>query len=316
MSDVDNSVFLESKYLDDGTLVQTNLKDMMSNTTKSSIERIINGFNSKVNSNRFKDLNEKYALKFEGDVLKFTVNDMEATFNPKTREASLQYDGVRYTESNAIDNGQALWEATKPFISDILNLPITDISLFNALIEGYTSSGTVQYGELFSLFTMASSNLFNVYFSNVLADGITDVSKFNNKVKEVFGDRKSKVYVRSAGSAGLELNSISSNDVISLKRIAIAKDISTGKYASGLVKDANGNAIAAIVTRRLAGNVLQQYRQIGYKQNSAIKGFSLLNDTNMFKGIGYLRDFTDGYTTQSGLKFNLSEFFDNSFLIN
>lgn len=316
MSDVDNSIYLESKYLEDGSLVQSDLKDAMSNTTKSALERIINGFNSKINPTRYSDLNDKYHLNFEEGIFKFDINGLEVTFNPKTKETSITFNGTQYSEGNADAGGKELWKVISPFVTDILNLPANDIIFFNALNEEFSLAGAIQYKDLFSLFTMASSNLFNIYFSNVLAKGKNEVAQFNNVVKDVFADRKSKVYVRSAGSGEIEINSISKDDINSLKRLAIAKDISTGKYASGLVKDANGNAIAAIVTRRLAGNVLQQYRQIGYRQNSSIKGFSLLNNTNLFKGVGYLRDFTDGYTTQSGLKFNPSEFFDNSFLIN
>lgn len=316
MSDVDNSIYLESKYLEDGSLVQSDLKDAMSNTTKSALERIINGFNSKINPTRYSDLNDKYHLNFEEGIFKFDINGLEVTFNPKTKETSIIFNGTQYSEGNADAGGKELWKVINPFVTDILNLSANDIIFFNALNEEFSLAGAIQYKDLFSLFTMASSNLFNIYFSNVLAKGKNEVTQFNNVVKDVFADRKSKVYVRSAGSGEIEINSISKDDINSLKRLAIAKDISTGKYASGLVKDANGNAIAAIVTRRLAGNVLQQYRQIGYRQNSSIKGFSLLNNTNLFKGVGYLRDFTDGYTTQSGLKFNPSEFFDNSFLIN
>ena len=316
MSDVDNSIFLECRRTEDGVLEQTDLKDALSNTTKGSIERTINGFNSKVNKSRYAELAERYNISYKDDILKFSIADNEVTFNPKTKVTSINLKGVEYKAENADAGGKDLWLLVKPFIADLLNLNFNNIGFNNALNDVYATNGVVQYKELFNVFNVATSNLFNVYFSNVLAKGISSSTELKKLKEKIFEDRKNKVKITAAGKAGIEINSTSSDDAKVLKELAIAKDISNGKYASGLVKDGSGNAIASIVSRRLAGNVLPQFVQLASKSNSAISDFSLMKNTNLFKGVGYLRDFTDGYVAKNGIKFNSSEFFDTAFLIN
>ena len=316
MSDVDNSLFIECRRNEDGILVQTDLKDALSNTTKGALERTINGFNSKVNKDRYKELNERYNISYSDGLLKFSIDGNEVSFDPKTRETTISLNGTEYKVGNSDSGGKELWNAVKPFIADLLNLNFNNIGFRAALNDEFATNGIVQYKELFGIFTTAASNLFNVYFSNVLAKGVTSSSALKNLKNDTFGDRKNKVKITAAGKSGIELNSTSTDDAKVLKKLAIARDISNGKYASGLVKDGSGNAIASIVSRRLAGNVLPQFVQLASTSSAAVSGFSLMQNTNLFKGVGYLRDFTDGYVTKNGIKFNASEFFDTSFVIN
>lgn len=316
MSDVDNSVFIECRRNEDGILEQTDLKDALSNTTKSSLERTINGFNSKVNKDRYKELNSNYNISYNDGLLTFYINDNKVIFDPKTKNTTITLKGSEYSIGNADVGGKELWETVKPFIADLLNQNFNNLGFRNALNDEFATNGVVQYKELFKVFSTAASSLFNIYFSNVLAKGISSSSELKNLKNSTFEDRKNKVRISAAGKAGIEINSISSDDINILKKLAIAKDISNGKYASGLVKDGSGNAIASIVSRRLAGNVLPQFVQLASNPTSAVSGFSLMQNTNLFKGVGYLRDFTDGYATKNGIKFNASEFFDTSFIVN
>lgn len=316
MSDVDNSLFIECRRNEDGVLEQTDLKDALSNTTKSSLERTINGFNSKVNKDRYNELNSNYNISYNDGLLKFYIDNNEVTFNPKTKETNITLKGTKYGIGNADLGGKELWDIVKPFIADLLNQNFNNIGFRTALNDEFATNGVVQYKELFKVFNTAASSLFNIYFSNVIAKGIRSSSELKNLKSNIFEERKNKVRISAAGKAGIEINSISSDDINILKKLAIAKDISNGKYASGLVKDGSGNAIASIVSRRLAGNVLPQFVQLASTSNSAVSGFSLMQNTNLFKGVGYLRDFTDGYVTKNGIKFNASEFFDTSFIIN
>lgn len=316
MSDVDNSLFIECRRNEDGILEQTDLKDALSNTTKSALERTINGFNSKVNRNRYEGLNEKYNISYNEGLLKFNIDGNEVIFDPKTKETSINLKGTEYKVGNADLGGKELWNAVKPFITDLLNQNFNNLGFNTALNDEFATNGVVQYKELFNVFNTAVSNLFNIYFSNVIAKDIRSSTELKKLKDSTFGDRKNKVRITAAGKAGIELNSTSTDDAKVLKKLAIAKDISNGKYASGLVKDGSGNAIASIVSRRLAGNVLPQFVQLASNPNSSVSGFSLMQNTNLFKGMGYLRDFTDGYVTKNGIKFNASEFFDTSFIIN
>lgn len=316
MSDVDNSLFIECRRNEDGVLEQTDLKDALSNTTKSALERTINGFNSKVNRSRYEGLNEKYNISYNEGLLKFNIDGNEVLFNPKTKETSINLKGTEYKVGNADLGGKELWNTVKPFIADLLNQNFNNLGFNTALNDEFATNGVVQYKELFNVFNTAVSNLFNIYFSNVIAKDIRSSTELKKLRDSTFEDRKNKVRITAAGKAGIELNSTSTDDARVLKKLAIAKDISNGKYASGLVKDGSGNAIASIVSRRLAGNVLPQFVQLASNLNSSVSGFSLMQNTNLFKGMGYLRDFTDGYVTKNGIKFNASEFFDTSFIIN
>lgn len=316
MSDVDNSLFIECRRNEDGILEQTDLKDALSNTTKSALERTINGFNSKVNRSRYEGLNEKYNISYNEGLLKFNIDGNEVLFDPKTKETSINLKGTEYKVGNADLGGKELWNTVKPFIADLLNQNFNNLGFNTALNDEFATNGVVQYKELFNVFNTAVSNLFNIYFSNVIAKDIRSSTELKKLKDSTFGDRKNKVRITAAGKAGIELNSTSTDDAKVLKKLAIAKDISNGKYASGLVKDGSGNAIASIVSRRLAGNVLPQFVQLASNPNSAILNFSLMQNTNLFKGIGYLRDFTDGYVAKNGIKFNASEFFDTAFIIN
>lgn len=316
MSDVDNSLFIECRRNEDGVLEQTDLKDALSNTTKSALERTINGFNSKVNRNRYPELNNKYNISYSDNLLKFYVDGNEVTFNPKAKETTINLKGTEYKVGNADAGGKDLWNTVKPFIADLLNQNFNNIAFNSALNDEFATNGIVQYKELFNVFNTAASSLFNIYFSNVIARGVSSSTELKKLKDAIFEDRKNKVKITAAGKAGIELNSTSTDDAKVLKKLAIAKDISNGKYASGLVKDGSGNAIASIVSRRLAGNVLPQFVQLASNPNSSVSGFSLMQNTNLFKGVGYLRDFTDGYVTKNGIKFNASEFFDTSFVIN
>lgn len=316
MSDVGSSEYLQSNRDETNDITVKTLKDISTAKTRSRIERNINSVNSKLNVSKFNSLTLNYKPEYKENDKEFifTVGDYVATYNPTDRNLSFELNGNKI---DAFDFKLEHWNDLKDFVGDLLNLPFNDLTFYDNFKNAYSITGTIQPQELFELLKVASSVFFNNYFSNTVLEKATSLSNVKNKTKQHYEKMFSKIYFSSAGNKGIQIKAITKKDLVQLSRVATAYDITSGTFVSGLYKDGSGNPIASIVTNRLADRVLQQFNQlIKPDKSNPASHFILMNNTILFNGISYLRDYTDGYEAKKATQFNAKEFFDNAFVVN
>lgn len=332
--DVDASHFIQYRFSEDGYVVQANLQDSIANSARRNKEIRINGNLSIINEPGYQSLKEKY---FSGadqgynkDTGKFKFSfyhnnrtKVSIEYNPKTTDVDITIN--KETKQSLETRGD--WDKVKAFVGDILKLNIAqgtdtyDAGMEQALLDEYTRDGALQVSLMTDLLKAASGALFNSYFSNELINRniITLKSGIDKRVREVFGTaeeggRAKKIVV---SPISFEINAVSTDMIGTLEHVAIAEEIVTGAYSSGMVRDGAGNAINSISPKKLAGNIPNQYVELGGTPKSAVSKMVLLQDIGgVFKGVGYARDIVDGYNVKKNTEFNVLEMFDSAFIAN
>lgn len=310
-----------AQYFQDenGNTIMRTLKDSSMNVVKMMVENRINGMLSKMAPIRFDDMIEKYNASYDAATKQFSFTipgaDIAVAFNPQMKRGQafeisrILGDGA--TTKLAFYNGKADWDNLLGFFNDFLKVDFSPMSNYMKNYLSLKSIGeSVQYDAAISdLLQFSTSVFFNAYVSHELVYKEMGWERFNNTLQEIYGEENKPGIIKS--SAEISLTSKAYIPVLS--DLANANSMTTGSFSSSIVKDGDGNALAATTITRLFDSYHTQWvTQCKYNVNSATKALSLLDNPKLLKGVITSREYKTREQTKQHSSFNVAESYFSS----
>lgn len=310
---------------EEGNVVLRTLKDSSTNTIRLKVENKINGMLSRVAPIRFDELLSKYEAAYDASTKTFSFSipnsGIKASFRPNL-DRNLAFTFTRVipekdgntTVTLAAFNGEKDWNNLISFFNDFAKVDFESGSPYMSnYLSLKTEGGEVQYNNATrDLAQLSGSIFFNSYFSHKLANRSESLFDLQDDISNVYEEQSKSISIsKSAGEIGL----ISNPYIPILSDLAIANGMTTGIFASSVVKDAEGNSLAANTITRLFDSFHTQWvEQCMSNPFSASKDFSLLSAPGLLTGMVVSREAKMRDESKTHSSFNVAESYFSSLI--
>lgn len=303
-----------------GNIVMRTLKDSSLNLTKLRIENKINGMLSKVAPIKYDDLVTKYNASYEDGIFKFTIPnaDIIVEFKPSsdrntafTLTRKVMENGQESFSNVQYFEGRDDWNKLLGFFNDFLKLDFAPDSTYMSNYLSLKSEGeNVQYDlAINDLLQFSTSVFFNSYLSHKLTYPEMSWTKLDDLLANTYDDKNRPNIIKSSG----EISLISRSYTPVLNDLANANSMTTGMFASSIVRDAEGSGLGSTsITRMFDSTHTQWAAQCLRNPRSASRGFSLLNNPKMLRGVITSREYKGRDSAKRHTQFNVAESYFSS----